>query len=104
MRNELEFLNATHFKILAEDGGYIKEEHLAAFKELVKFRATKEDAVFELRLPLRLQLLSDYHAAENYKLFGASWLSGSDYQSNFVSFCKFKTPPPRKWIRLISVV
>ena len=88
MRNELEFLNATHFKIVADDGDYIKKEHLAAFKELMKFRATKEDAVFELKLPLRLQLSTNYHAAENYKLYGATWLNGYGYQSNFVSFLK----------------
>ena len=88
MRNELEFLNTTHFKILADDGEYIKKEHLAAFEKLVKFRATKEDAVFELKLPLRPQLLTRYHATENYKLYGASWVSGYDYQSNFVSFLK----------------
>ena len=87
LKNELEFLNATHFKILAEDGDYIKEEHLAAFEELVKFRATKEDAVFELKIPLKLILLANYPRAESYKLYGATWI-GDHYQSHFVSFLK----------------
>ena len=86
MRNELEFLNATHFKIRTDDGDYINEEHLAAFNELVKFRATKEDAVFELTIPLKLQLISNYDAAENYKFYGASWVYADQHQSKFVSF------------------
>ena len=86
MRNELEFLNATHFKIRTDDGDYISKEHLAAFNELVKFRATQEDAVFELKNRLKLQLVSHYHSAVNYKFYGASWVYRDDYSNNFVSF------------------
>ena len=88
MRNELEFLNATHFKIRTDDGDYIDEAHLAAFDELVKFRATEEIGVFELTMPLKLHLTSHYDADENYKFYGSSWVYRGHHQSKFVSFLK----------------
>jgi len=88
LRNELEFLNATHFKILTENGDYLKKDHLEAFDELKKFRATAEDEVYELTMPLKLLLTTSYQASENYDLHGASWIPGNDHSSFLVIFWK----------------